>query len=356
MPATTGMKGGGYYDEHSAAQGAAGAALAGWIDEAAATLALPAEPRPVVLLDLGSAEGRNALAVLRRAVAGLRRRRPGQPIQTVYSDLPTNNFNQLFANLDAARRGEGLGDEVYPGAAAGSFYAPLLPPGTVHLATCFNAVLWLDRLPAVPVPDFVCYRRPAPPRPGLRFAPEAVAAFSRQAAEDWSRFLACRARELAPGGKLLVATPGDAPGGRTCDGVYDLLNDACLDLVAAGRLPRERYEALTMPVYFRTEAELRSPLEDPASPLRESFTLDRAETQELRAPFFAAFEASGDAAALAATYAGFLRAFSEPVVAAALADAALVEALYERVRARAEADPGHYAFRYIQVAVLLTRR
>ena len=103
MPATTTMKGGGYYDKHSTLQGESIEGLAGWIDEAVATLALPPAPQPIVLLDLGSSEGRNALGLMERVAAGLRRRQSEQPIQTVYSDLPSNNFNQLFANLEDAR-------------------------------------------------------------------------------------------------------------------------------------------------------------------------------------------------------------------------------------------------------------
>jgi cyclopropane-fatty-acyl-phospholipid synthase len=360
MPATTGMKGGGFYDQHSATQAAAIAALADWVDQATAALTLPPGPRPIVLLDLGSAEGRNALAFMQRAVAGLRRRQPEQPIQTVYSDLASNNFNQLFANLETARQASGLGTEVYASAAAGSFYSVQMPPGTVHLATCFNAVLWLDRLPAVPITDFVCYRRPVPPRPGLHVAPEAMAAFTQQAEQDWSRFLTVRARELAPGGKLLVATPGDCADARICDGIYDVLNDACLDLVATGTLPRARYERLTMPLYFRNEAELLAPLGVAGSALRDAFSVERSATLELKAPFFEAFEQTGDATALATAYTGFLRAFSEPIVAATLQGlantTAIIEALYDRVEARIRAEPERYRFRYIEVALLLTRR
>jgi hypothetical protein len=55
-----------------------------------------------------------------------------------------------------------------------------------------------------------------------------------------------------------------------------------------------------------------------------------------------------------------LRAVTEPVVWATLRrperQAATVESLYERVRARLLAEPERYSWRYIQVAALLTRR
>src|SRR5262249_46288450 len=140
----------------------------------------------------------------------------------------------------------------------------------------------------------------------------------------------------------------------------DVLNYACLDLVAAGWLQREQYERLTMPLYFRTVEELLAPLERQGSPVREEFTVERAETLEVPTPFLVEFRRSGDAAAYARAYTGFLRAVSEPVVKAALrqpdGEAEAVERLYERIRNRLLDEPERYLFRYILVAVLLTRR
>ena len=237
---------------------------------------------------------------------------------------------------------------------------PLLPPGTVHLATCFNALHWLDRLPAVPLPDGVVYRRPHPPRPGLAVSPEATAAFTRQAEQDLIRFLQCRHRELVPGAKLLLVGPGDSDQSRLCDGVCDVLNDACLDLIAAGWLEREDHERLTLPCYFRTVAELLAPLEREGSPVRGAFTVDRAEAREVPPPFLVEFRRDGNVAAYAGAYTGFLRAVSEPVVRVAVnqpeGEGGTVERLYERVRARLLADPERYLWRYTLVAALLTRR
>jgi SAM dependent carboxyl methyltransferase len=359
MPATTGMKGGGYYDQHSTAQLSAIQALDDWVDDAVANLPLPAPGQPVTVLDLGSSEGRNAVRHMAAIVAGLRRR-TDQPLQTIYSDLASNDFNQLFANLEEARSAGLFAADVYPGAVGGSFYGPLLPPGTVHLATSFNAIHWLDRLPAVPLPDDVVYRRPHPPRPGLAVSPEATAAFTRQAEQDLVRFLECRARELVPGAKLLLAGPGDTDQVRMCDGFLDVLNDACLDLVAAGRLERGQYERLTLPVYFRTVAELLAPLEREDGPVRGAFAVDRVEVLEVPTPFSVEFRRGGDVAAYAGAYIGFLRAVTEPVVRAAFSqpegDVRTVESLYERVRARLLAEPERYSWHFILVAALLTRR
>ena len=144
------------------------------------------------------------------------------------------------------------------------------------------------------------------------------------------------------------------------DGLADVLNDACLDLVAAGRLGREQYEGLTMPCYWRTVAELLAPLERADSPVRGAFAVDHAEALEVPTPFLVEYRRGGDVAAYAGAYTGFLRAISEPVVWAALNQpdegAVTVDSLYERVHARLLAEPQPYLWRYFVVAALLTRR
>jgi hypothetical protein len=354
------MMGSGFYDRHSTAQRASIEVVRDWLAGAAQEMVLPPPGQPITVLDLGSSEGRNAVVAMAAVVQAVRQRRPEQPIQLIYSDLASNNWNGLFRNLQEARRDGTPANDVYTSATAGSFYGPLVPPGTVHFATSFNAVLWLDQLPAVAVPDFVSYRRPHPPRAGLNVPAAVVAAFQQQAERDWLHFLEARARALAPGGKLLVITPGDTPEHRLCDGAYDLLNDACLDLIAAGRVQRAHYERFTIPVYFRTLAELRAPLEDAASSVYEWFRVDRAETLEVPTPFIVAYQQGGPVTEFADAYTGFLRAFSEPLARAALApgdaEGGIVEDLYERVRARLLAEPERYLFRYFLPSILLTRR
>jgi S-adenosylmethionine-dependent carboxyl methyltransferase len=356
MPATTGMKGEGYYDRHSAAQGAAIGQIADDLRRAAATVALPPKPTPITVLDLGSSEGRNAIGSMRVAIEVLRGR-TDQPIQAIFSDLPSNNFNQLFTNLAAAGP---LAADTFASATAGSFYGPLMPPGSVHIATCFTAIVWMDRLPAEPVRDFVIYRRPEPPRTGLTTSPAQSAAFRQQGDADLQAFLVHRALEIVPGGKLILTVPADDAHGRCCDGLYDVINDACLDLVAANRVTCAAYERFTIPVYFRTLPEVLAPLQSPDSALREAFTVDRAETLIVPTPFMEAFRRMGDVKAFASAYTGFIRAFTEPVARAALAgpdgDTGIIDALYTRMRQRLEAEPERYAFRYVQVVLSLTRR
>jgi hypothetical protein len=94
--------------------------------------------------------------------------------------------------------------------------------------------------------------------------------------------------------------------------------------------------------------------------VRGAFAVERAEVLEVPTPYLVAFRRGGDVAAYAGAYTGFLRAHSEPVVRAALnppnGAVGAVDCLYERIRARLLAEPERYAWRYILVTALLTRR
>jgi hypothetical protein len=115
-----------------------------------------------------------------------------------------------------------------------------------------------------------------------------------------------------------------------------------------------------MPVYYCTVAELLALLEREDSPVRDAFAVDHAEALEVPTPYIVEYRRGGDVAAYAGAYTGFLRAISEPVVRVALnqsdGEAATLDCLYDRIRARLLAEPERYLWRYILVAALLTRR
>ena len=356
MPSLSGMKGSGYYNRHSSLQRATFEAVHDWVDEACAEARLPDEPAPITLADFGCSEGLNSILDLGDLVERLRSRRPTQPICVVHSDLPTNDFNQLFANLhdpgaDNYLQSRGVRrDNVFAFVAGDSFYGPLLPPRSTHLAISMLAVEWMDRLPDIAVPEFVGY---------MRARDEVRAAFAQQAERDWTAFLKLRAAELAPGGMLMVVIPGSDGVRRCSDGIYDVLNDAFLDLVEAGRVDRTHYDRLVFPVYFRTIEEMRAPIERADSPPSDLFTIRRTVTLEVPTPFVEQFQRTGDREAYASQYTAMLRAFTDPVVLATLADRddaeAISDALFDRVRERFLAEPDRYAFHNIEVGVLLER-
>ena len=88
--------------------------------------------------------------------------------------------------------------------------------------------------------------------------------FKNQAAHDVAEFLKMRAAELIPGGKVIVEVFGCTDDARTCDGIYDALNDAVLHFVENGEISQQTYNGYYQPVYFRTLEELTEPAINPA--------------------------------------------------------------------------------------------
>jgi hypothetical protein len=99
MPVLPGMKAGGYYDQHSTYQRVTVESFAPWIDQAVAGMALPKEEYPFTIADCGCSEGSNSILAVGRVMEAFRRRRPEQAACGIHTDLLTNNFNRVFANL-----------------------------------------------------------------------------------------------------------------------------------------------------------------------------------------------------------------------------------------------------------------
>jgi gibberellin A4 carboxyl methyltransferase len=351
---TTGMIGHGFYNKNSAPQMSAIDHVLPWLDGAVSDLSLGGGTGTIGLADFGCSEGRNSIEVMKRLIPGLRKR-TRQPILTVHSDLPTNDFAALFVGLRPDGRTVFGDPDVSSCAVGGSMFERLLPPGSLHLAMTFNAIGFLSRRPLARLPGYILPNGPSRTNGVGHVTPGEQAAFADQARRDVEAFLAARAIELAPGGKLLLQVFGAGPELRTCDGIYDVLNDAMLEAADAGLIDRDTYETFYQPVYFRTLAELTEPVATSGAPFR----VERQETYEAPVAFNDDFGRSGDVVTFAAAYTDFFRAFTEGVLRLHLAGHARLDELicdiYRRAERLLRADPERYPFRYIAHAVLLAR-
>ncbi|MEM1059175.1 MAG: cyclopropane-fatty-acyl-phospholipid synthase [Verrucomicrobiota bacterium] len=357
MPTITGMKGGGFYDRHSTMQRDAMEPFLPWLEEAAASLPAPeGESGAYTWLDLGSSEGANALYAMGRAIAALRQRQ-STPLRLGLMDLPTNDFNQLFTNLFPGGQ-SALGDDVYPYAVGGSAFQRLAPARSLHLATTFNAISFLESRPATVPPKAVFPHPPRHPRAGVALTPEEQAPYREESARNLQAFYAARAEELVPGGKLLVQLFGRDDQAATCDGIQDIIGDTLLDLIGAGELPEDLYTRIIFPVYCRSLEEMLAPVAD-GSELADVFSIEQAESREVSVYFNDNFDGNSDLEAWSHAYADHFRAFTEAVIAAHLpaedSRAATLDCFYQRSRELLVADPDRYRMRFVSNAVLLTR-
>ncbi len=302
----------------------------------------PAEP--FVVADFGCSTGANSMASVDTAIAAVRERVTDRPVVALHNDLPTNDWNALFANVTA----DGHDPPVLHLASAVSFFAPAAPAGSVHLGMSFSAAHWLREQPTVVVPEgwYVCEATGA-----------ARAALAAEADADWTAFLRARAADLTAGGRLLVQMVGtDAGGGVTARRLLRAMAEVADGMAEDRFVGHDTVRRYLLPVYPRTVDEARAPIARGDVP----FTEVECRTDPVANPYFTQWQADGDAAAYATAYAAFVRGFTESSLREHLfagehdVDGAIDE-YFARLTTRFRADPERDRFEDWTLTVVLAR-
>ncbi len=303
------MEGKGAYNKHAKLP-AGGAALAvPLLEKAARSVDLYAGDQPVVIADYGSSQGKNSMVPMQVAIGNLRRRLgPNRPISVFHIDQPSNDFNTLFEVLETDPDRYVLNEpNVFPGAIGRSFYESVLPPGSVHLGWCSYAAVWLSRIPTLIPGHFVF----------LHSTGKVRADFERQGAQDWEAFLSLRARELRPGGRLVVVLPALADDGFSgFENIMDQANAVLTEMVADGVLMAEERAQMALGTYPRRKRELLAPFARDGR--FQHMTVEDFEMSALPDTAWNDFERDGNKEALATKHALFFRSIFMPSLASAL--------------------------------------
>jgi hypothetical protein len=343
------MKGHGFYNKHSRPQHKADSLGLPLLERAVEEMAVPRKAEPAVVADFGAAQGRNSLGPMRLAVEKIRRQTTVfSPIVVIHTDLPQNDFGSLFALVEASPESYLRSVEnVFALAAGKSFYERIFPEGYISLGWTAISVHWLSKVPCS-IPDHVYAQRA-----GQRVRK----AYAEQASEDWLRFLGHRARELRPGGELIVvAVTTDDSGNTGGESLMDLTNEPVLAMVEAGSIRSEEYGRMNMPAYHRTMEEFTEPLR--SGTLTEDLILKEGIRVGFPDQLWPEYEQTGDANAFAASYTEFMRAFTEaPLFTGLDPDRTLADRerltneYFERMRSLIEANPERARWDW-QVALL----
>ncbi|WP_119268809.1 SAM-dependent methyltransferase [Taklimakanibacter deserti] len=306
------MEGKGAYNRHSGVQQAgASPALPLW-EEAAARVVLPPAAEPIVIADYGSSQGHSSFGQIGAAIHAIRQRTgPSRPISVVHNDLPASDFSTLFEALASDPDSYLKQDPASFASAVGrSFYEQVLPPASVTLGWSSWAVQWLSRAPA-PIPDQVHI--------SVSADKTVRDLYERQSAEDWRAFLAHRADELRPGGRLVVLTMALTPDGDFGYGpILAAMYDALRQAVRQGFISEAELNSMAIPTVGRGLAQLKHPFDDGRF---AGLSLDHAEVFSGPDPIWEGFERDRDAKAYGARWAAFSRASVLPTLAAALGGA-----------------------------------
>lgn len=349
------MEGNGSYNLHAIPQADGGTTAIPLLERAASEIPIESGTRPIGVADYGASQGKNSLAPMRTAVETLRRRVGRcRPILIFHTDLPGNDFNTLFDVLEPAQDLYAQeGGNVYVYASAKSFYETVFPPEFIDLGWCSYAAMWLSAVPdCIPNHIFPCQAVGA-----------ARSAFEQQAAIDWLRFLTLRARELRPGGRLLLVLGGIDDDGAT--GLNNLMDHAATvlsEMVDDGTITVHERLRMVIASYPRRKEELLAPFR------RDGMDVPFAELMAefgglsiLPDPAWTNYKQDRDVQALATGQALFFRSAFLPSLASALESwrsedehRLFGDVLEQKLKSRIAAHPGPLN-RYVQTLVLTKR-
>ncbi len=355
---TTGMKGQGFYNKNSAPQLGTINHLHSWMEKAVHSLKLPDEEGLLRFADFGCSEGANSMHIMELLTNATRQRR-SNPLQIVHSDLPTNDYNTLLHAIGSRERAPYTDPSVFGSIVAGSMFNQLLPPRSLHMSTCFNAIGFFAEHPLERLPDYIMPNGPGPLTEHGSISKEDKEACEQQAEKDLEAFLTARASELTAGGKLLLHSFGRNDQVSTAHGIMDALNMALLDHVESEAITQDDYARYYHPIYLRNLSQLTAPVKPETGPLSHLFTIEKAKSYETPVPFIEQYKELKNLPVFAHQMVSFFRAFTEATLQEILGHIpnmpTLLDSIYARAEERIQTAPRQYQFRYISVAMLLTR-
>jgi SAM dependent carboxyl methyltransferase len=306
------MEGKGSYNRYSRIP-AGGMSLAlPRLQEAVQKVELDRDEQPVVVADYGSSQGKNSLAPMRVAIRTLRERLgPDRPIFVFHVDQPTNDFNTLFEVVSADPERYVLDEpNIFPCAIGRSFYEGVFPQRYVHLGWSSFAAMWLSRIPTLIPGHFIA----------LCSTGAAREAFERQAEQDWEAFLSLRARELRPGGRLVVVLAAlNDDGISGLEDIFNRANAVLAEMVDTGAIQAEERERMVLGAYPRRRRELLAPFH--AGGHFQNLRVESCDLTPLPDSAWADYDRDGNVDALATKHALFFRSVFVPTLALALTEA-----------------------------------
>jgi hypothetical protein len=349
------MKGAGYYSKATTGAREVINLAAPLILDAIARMRLADDGTRLRVADMGCADGGTSIEMWRKVLGQLRRDLPSRPIEIVYTDLPRNDFSQLFRtihNQTNVKSYYGEVDEIYPFASGTSFHQKIFPQLSLNLAFSATASHYISKVPCN-ISDHVHMV-------GAKGAERA--AYDAVGRSEWDNLLSLRARELVSGGRLVFLNFGiDAQGrylGHTGGvSMFDTYDRLWKELAREGVITAAEYANTNFPQVYRTAAEFVAPLEDTASATyRAGLRLEHVEERHLVCPYAKAFARHGDAEAFARDYIPTLRSWSEPTFAAGLSAErpaherqAILDRFFRRYQEEVASAPEGHGMDYIHI-------
>ena len=356
------MKGAGYYSKATTGAKDVIDNATPMILDAIERMDFPDDGRIITMADMGCADGGTSIGMVREALTAIRAKWPSCPIQMVYTDLPRNDFSQVFRIIHGQTEIQSYYaeiDNLFVFASATSFHKNIFPPRTLHLGFSATASHYISEIP-VDISDHVHM---------VGASGAERQAFEDQGARDWESFLLNRSAELAPGGHLTLFNFGIDEEGRYLGhtggvSMFETFNEVWRDFRDSGTITPEEYAKTNFPQCYRTVEQFTAPLTDEANPVhRSGLRLVHAETRVVRCPYERDFtDNHGDAEKFAREYIPTLRSWSEMTFASGLSTdrsvderVSILDDYFGAYEARVREAPNGHAMDYVHIYLVLRK-
>ena len=355
------MKGGGYYSKATTGAKDVIEGATALVLDAIASMSIADTDRPFAMADFGCADGGTSIDMVRQALREIRRRAPARPLQMFYTDLPRNDFSQLFRNIHGLSDLEGYADDIddlYVYASATSFHRAIFPPASLDLGFSATASHYISAKPGVISNHVHMVGADGPERD----------AYVEQGRKDWDGMLLNRSRELVTGGKLALFNFGIDEQGRYLGSIrgvdmFDTFNAIWAELRDEGRITPREYVDTNFPQSYRTVEQFVDPLVNEASEVYiAGLRLEHVETRVVDCPYATDFVAHKDPAKFAVEYIPTLRSWSEATFLSGLSTMrstedrqALIDEFYGRYEARVREAPDGHAMDYVHCYLIVRK-
>jgi hypothetical protein len=305
------MKGAGYYSKATTGAKHAIDGATSLVLDAVGRMGLVDEGTPFRATDMGAADGGTSVDMWRQVLKEVRRLVPSRPIEMVYTDLPRNDFSQVFRMIhgqtDIASYYPEI-DDLYVFASGTSFHQAILPSGSLHLGFSATASHYISKNPCNIANHVHMVGATGRERQ----------AYVEQGRIDWERMLLARTRELVPGGRLCLFNFGIDEANRYLGhtggvSMFDTFSRLWAELADEGVIAADEFTNTNFPQAYRTVEQFVAPLTDTSNPVyRAGLRLEHVETRVVRCPYAEEFDRHGNAKEFARAYIPTLRSWSEP--------------------------------------------
>ena len=191
------MKGAGYYSKATIGAKHVMDNATAMVLDAVDRMALEDDGTVFRATDMGAADGGTSMDMWRQVLAKVREQVPSRPIEMIYTDLPRNDFSQVFQIVHGLTDTQSYLSEVsgvHVMASGTSFHELIVPAGTLDLGFSATASHYIVSNPCN-ISDHVHM---------VGASGDERAAYEAQGAADWETMLLRRAEEMKPGARLCL--------------------------------------------------------------------------------------------------------------------------------------------------------